>query len=93
MEWVTEWDQPSFLRRKAEDFIDILDFIFTCIRLYWGYILAVGFAWFFFYVYISGFEYGIWQIHFNAGDPIYLLIGLMVMMVFAAGFSQRRCCA
>jgi len=90
MDWVTEWDQQSFLRRKAEDFIDILEFIFVVFQLFAPFILLIcAFVLLFWYAIEPD---GILSVVFP-GETLRFVFPLLLFLAFLGGWSQRRCYA
>ena len=92
MEYMNLEDQVKQMYQYKESIgeiiIDVLDFIFLSIRLYFKYGLMVASSFFFFWLYIQPSNS---SINVGSSDPLYLFVGLLIPFVFMLGFMQRRC--
>ena len=83
--WVTEWDKEKL----SEKIIDTLDFLWLLIWSYWKYGMAFGSSMFFLWMFMVADNWTVWNITFHANDPVYLIIGLLLPVVFISGFSTH----
>ena len=73
----------------AEKIVDTLDFVWSCIYLYWHYAFVLGISFFLIWMYLNSIEK---HLGFFSGNMIYLVIGILIPTIFGLGIRRGVRC-